>query len=67
MVISAVIGFVGTVIYCIALLWINHVVLAGKLAPRLKPGRWSRWAMLLATGCYMVLAAGYVYVRLWRG
>jgi hypothetical protein len=58
--ISAVIGFVGTVIYSVALVLLNHVYLPRHLPSAAKPGRLSFSLMLLSCAAYFVLAALYV-------
>jgi hypothetical protein len=58
--ISAVIGFVGTVIYSIALIFLNHVYLPRWLPTVARPGRLS--LVLLSVSCiaYFLLATMYL-------
>ncbi|HKY06660.1 MAG TPA: hypothetical protein VJQ55_00375, partial [Candidatus Binatia bacterium] len=58
--ISAVIGFVGTVFYSVALIFLNHVYLPRQLPAAARPGRISL-ALLVASCCaYFVLAVVYL-------
>lgn len=59
---SAVIGFVGTVIFSVALLLLNHYRLPAQLAPWARPGRLSRGAM--AVSCLAYAAAAFIYLYL---
>jgi hypothetical protein len=65
-VVSAVIGFVGTVIYSGALLVLNHVRLRPALAPELRSGKPAIFAIAFVTVCYLGLALGYLWVRFIR-
>ncbi len=65
-VVSALIGFAGTVIYSTALIVLNHFRLPRQLGAKLRPGRVSLGAILLVTSCYMVLAALYLYFEFAR-
>ena len=58
--ISAVIGFVGTVIYSVALIFLNHVYLPRQLANVARPGRLSLILLTLACAAYFVLAILYL-------
>lgn len=58
--ISAVIGFVGTVIYSVALLFLNHVYLPQRLPLAVRPGRVSFIFMSGACIAYFLLAALYL-------
>ena len=58
--ISAVIGFVGTVIYSVALILLNHVYLPRHLPSAAKPGKLNLIFMLVSCATYFVLAALYV-------
>jgi hypothetical protein len=61
-VVSAILGFVGTVIYCGGLIALNHVHLRRRLPPALR----SRWpaiaAIVFATLCYLALAVAFLVV-----
>jgi hypothetical protein len=58
--ISAVIGFVGTVIYSVALIFLNHVYLPRHLPAVARPGRLSLILLLVSCVAYFALAAMYV-------
>ena len=60
---SALTGFVGTVIFSVALLLLNHVFLARRLPAFARPRRFH--ALLLATSClgYLTLAVAYLIAR----
>ncbi len=58
--ISAVIGFVGTVIYSVALILLNHVYLPRHLPSAAKPGKLNLIFMLIACAAYFGLATLYV-------
>ena len=58
--ISAVIGFVGTVIYTVALIFLNHVYLPPHLPARARPGRWNFSFIVISGTLYFLLAVAYV-------
>jgi hypothetical protein len=58
--ISAVIGFVGTVIYTVALIILNHVYLPPHLPVRARPGRWNLSFIIVSCALYFLLALAYV-------
>ena len=58
--ISAVIGFVGTVIYSVALLFLNHVYLPPQLPVSARPGKLSRAFLIVACLAYFALATLYL-------
>lgn len=62
-IISAIIGFAGTVIYAVALILLNHVKLNAVLPVRLRSGRLSLALIALSTLCYFALAVAYLYVQ----
>ena len=62
--ISAVIGFVGTVIYSVALILLNHVYLARHLPSAAKPGRLSLFFIVISCIAYVILATLYVLALL---
>ena len=62
--ISAVIGFVGTVIYSVALILLNHVYLPRYLPPAAKPGKVNFVFMLISCVAYFFLAAAYLLTLL---
>jgi hypothetical protein len=57
--ISAVIGFVGTVIYSVALILLNHVYLPRHLPSAAKPGRLSLFLIVVSCLAYLILATLY--------
>ena len=58
--ISAVIGFVGTVIYSIGLIFLNHIYLPRLLPAAARPGRLSLIFLLVACVMYSALAILYM-------
>lgn len=58
-ILSAVIGFIGTVIYSIALIFLNHVYLPRHLPPAARPGRLNLFFLCLSCFAYSVLAVIY--------
>ncbi len=62
-IISAVIGFCGTVIYSTALIGLNHIYLRRRLDQPLHSGPASLVAIVLVTLCYFALAAAYLWVK----
>ena len=58
--ISAVIGFAGTVIYSVALIFLNHVYLPPQLPPVARPGYLSLIFLILACVMYLTLAILYM-------
>jgi hypothetical protein len=58
--ISAVIGFVGTVLYSAALIFLNHVYLPRYLPAAARPGRLSLGFALLSCLAYLILAIMYI-------
>ena len=65
-VVSALIGFGGTVIYSTALIVLNYFRVPRQLGAKPRPGQVSLGAMLLVTSCYLVLAALYLYFEFAR-
>jgi hypothetical protein len=63
--ISAMIGFAGTVVICGALFVLNFRVLAPELPPALRPGIGAAILLAVPTLSYAVLAVAYLYVRFW--
>ncbi|HEY4485129.1 MAG TPA: Nramp family divalent metal transporter [Nitrospiria bacterium] len=62
-VLSAVIGFIGTVLYSIGLVLLNHRLLP-RLTPRVPPpSRRSLFAILLASASYAALALVFLSVK----
>jgi hypothetical protein len=65
-VLSALIGFLGTVIFPPALYYLNHRRLAAELPPWARPGAVSAVLLWLAFGAYALLAAAYLWTVLAR-
>ena len=61
---SAVIGFVGTVIYSVALLFLNHVYLPPRLPAAARPGKRGFACLIVACLAYFALAAIYLSIVL---
>lgn len=61
---SAVIGFVGTVLFSVALVFLNHVVLPRHLPDEAKPGRLSLFFLVLSCLAYGTLAIAYFSTRI---
>jgi hypothetical protein len=57
---SAVIGFVGTVLFSVALIFLNHVHLSRHLPSAARPGRLNLVFLVLACVAYFGLAAAYL-------
>jgi len=57
---SAVIGFAGTVIFPVALYVLNYRRLSGVLPPWARPGRTGALLLGVSLACYLVLAVLYV-------
>jgi hypothetical protein len=57
--ISAVIGFIGTVIYSVALIFLNHLYLRSRLPAAAHPGRTNLVFLIIVCGVYFVLAVLY--------
>ncbi len=62
-VISALIGFVGTVTFTIALIALVHGPLKRALPEALKPGRVSLVALSISATAYTALAVAYLKVK----
>jgi hypothetical protein len=57
---SAVIGFVGTVLFSVALIFLNHVYLPRYLPVAARPGRLNLVFLVLACVAYFGLATAYL-------
>lgn len=57
---SAVIGFIGTVLFPIALIFLNHVMLPPYLPPEARPGLLSLVLLLISCLAYLALATVYI-------
>jgi hypothetical protein len=62
--ISAVIGFAGTVIFPAALYVLNHRRLAPALPAWARPARGMRWLLGIAFLAYLLLALAYLYLTM---
>ena len=58
--ISAVIGFVGTVLYSVALILLNHIYLPRYLPASARPNKISLFFMIVSCAAYFLLALAYV-------
>ena len=56
---SAVIGFIGTVLFSVALIFLNHVYLPRHLPALARPGRLNLFFLCLSCLAYAILAAVY--------
>ena len=61
---SAVIGFVGTVLFSLALIFLNHIILPRHLPIEARPGRLSLLLLIISCLAYIVLAIAYLLSRL---
>ncbi len=59
--ITAVIGFAGTVIYSFAILWLNHHLLPLSLPAYARPSRLAYWALSLTCVTYLGLLTVYLF------
>jgi hypothetical protein len=57
---SAVIGFVGTVLFSVALIFLNHVYLPRQLPAAARPGRVNLIFLCIACVAYSLLAVAYL-------
>ena len=60
---SAVLGFVGTVLFTGALFGVSYRLLPTLVPPALRPGKVARLALCLAYGAYGLLAAAYLWAQ----
>ena len=58
---SALIGFGGTVIFPVALYFLNHRLLAPELPVWARPGSWSGLLLLVSFLAYLALALAYLW------
>jgi len=63
---SAVIGFVGTVLFTTALLFLNYGVLPKLITSKLLPGKRAFIGLTLAAVCYTCLAGLYLWCKFLR-
>jgi len=59
---SAVIGFIGTIIFPVALYLLNYRILAPNLPPWARPRQVSRWLLAVSCIAYISLAIAYLWV-----
>ncbi len=57
---SAVIGFVGTVLFSVALIFLNHVYLPRHLPAMARPGAVNLWFLIVSCAAYFSLAILYI-------
>ena len=60
---SAVIGFIGTVLFSFMILFLNHKLLARALPPFARPGKWALGLMSFTCLAYLALAAAYLKLK----
>ncbi len=60
---SALIGFLGTVSYAVLLYWLNHRWLPRHVSPWICPQRWAALGLAIAGVAYAALAIAYLWVR----
>ena len=60
---SAVIGFVGTILFSVALIFLNHIVLPRHLPAQARPGRLSLFLLIVSCAAYVALATAYLLSR----
>ena len=58
--VSAVIGFIGTVLFSVALIFLNHVYLPRHLPSAARPGQLNLIFLILSCIAYFALAIGYL-------
>ena len=63
---SAVIGFVGTVLFSVALIFLNHIYLPRRLPSAARPGKLSLVLLSVSCAAYLTLAVFYVLAVLGR-
>ena len=61
---SALIGFLGTVSYAVLLYLLNHRMLPRHVEPRLCPQRWAAIGLAIAGIAYATLAIAYLCMRM---
>lgn len=58
--VSAVIGFVGTVLFSVALIFLNHVYLPRRLPSPARPGKLNLIFLIVSCVAYFALAVMYL-------
>jgi hypothetical protein len=66
-IVTAVTGFLGTVVYSVAVLVLNHRLLPRHLPREAWPGRWSTFATSVSCLAYFACAVVYVWLQLGPG
>ena len=62
---SALIGFAGTVMFPVALYLLNHRLLAPELPSWARPTAWSAGLLLVSFVVYLSLAITFIYLKFW--
>lgn len=62
-ILSAVLGFLGTVLYSLGLYRLNYHYLLPLLPQGLRPRSWEKWLFLSVIACYGALAVAYLSVK----
>ena len=60
---SAVIGFVGTVLFSVALIFLNYIYLPRHLPSAARPGRLNLFFLSLSCVAYGILAVIYLFIK----
>jgi hypothetical protein len=60
---SALIGFAGTVMFPVALYLLNHRILAPALPSWARPTAWSAGLLLISFIAYLLLAVTFIYLK----
>jgi hypothetical protein len=63
---SAVIGFAGTVMFPLILYWLNHRLLAPALPAWARPSKWSALLLLISFVAYLLLAMTFIYLKFFK-
>ncbi len=64
---SAIIGFAGTVMFPVALYLLNHRLLSPALPSWARPSGWSALLLLMSFVAYFLLAMIFIYLKFWHG
>jgi hypothetical protein len=64
---SALIGFAGTVMFPVALYLLNHRLLAPALPVWARPSQWSALLLLLSFIVYLALASLFIFLKFFHG
>jgi len=63
---SAVLGFVGTVLFTGALFGVSYRLLPRLVLPEVRPGRWAFLGLAISYAAYLILAAAYLWCQVPR-